>query len=219
MATKRYAIETIEAEQEQLTEFTEADIESLEFAPEELEALEAESTESISLENVDPKSIAESLETWIEGEEAYGYEAIANTPFRQSMTGNISSSLSKTANRQLLETFIIIVKHLVAKSVINPKTRGKLQVAVRTGTIAVAQLLTPSVANELTQPFYWMIPLYLPSVLIVLANPIRQQVGVEANEVKEPELFSGDIPMLISTVNRAIPRSNSKKIKITGGKK
>ena len=216
MAIRRYAIETIEADQEQFTEFTEADIENLEFAPEELEALEAESTESINLEDVNPESVAESLESWMEGEEAYGYEAIANTPPSQSRTGNISSSLSKTANTQSLKTFTMIVKTLVKKIMSNPKARAKLQVAVRTGPTAIAELLTPGVANVVPKYFHWMIPLYLPPVTLALFDPIRQQVGVKPEEVEEaPEVFPF-IPLIfggISTLFSAGTYKNSKKKK------
>lgn len=212
MATRRYAIETIEAEQEQFTEFTEADIESLEFAPEELEELEAESTESINLEDINPESVAESLESWMEAEEAYGYEANANTPTSVSRTGNISSSLSRTANTQSLKTFTMIVKTLVKKIMSNPQARTKLQAAARKGPDAVAELLTPSVAKEVSKPFYWMIPLYLPPVVIALADAIRQQVGVKAEEVEEaPEFFSSLLSLVAKAVKKGLRKLTGKK--------
>lgn len=178
----------IEADQEQ---FTEVDIESLEFVLEDLETLEAESTESINLEDVNSKIVAKAPKSWMGAEEAYSYEANVNTPPRVSITGNISSSLSKTANMQSLETFTIIVKTLVAKAAINPKTRDKLQAAVRIGPTAIAQLLTPNVAKEVSKLFHWMIPLYLPLVTIALFHPIRQQAEVPIEEVEEvPEFLS-----------------------------
>ena len=184
----------IEADQEQ---FTEADIESLEFVLEDLETLEAESTESINLENVNPKSVAKAPKCWMEAEEAYSYEANATTPPSVSITGNISSSLSKTANTQSLKTFTIIVKTLVKKIMSNPQARIKLQVAVRKGPTALTQLLTPGVAKVLPKYFHWMISLYLPPVVIALFDPIRQQVGVKPEQVEEaPESLSVSLKKL-----------------------
>lgn len=159
----------------ELEQFTEADTESLEFATEDLEGLEAESTESISLEDVNPESVAESLESLME-------EAESN--------GNTSLNQSKIANKQLLKTFTIIVKKLVKKSMSNAKTRAKLQAATRKGPTAVARLLTPSVAKVLPSYFRWMAPIYVPSVTIALFGPVCKEVGVKAEEVEEaPEFF------------------------------
>ncbi|KAB8315758.1 hypothetical protein SD81_030895 [Tolypothrix campylonemoides VB511288] len=180
---------TIEADLEQ---FTEAEAENLEFATEDLEDLETESMESINLEDVNPESVAESLESFmegaeslessIEGAEAYGYGY-----------GYTRPSPSSSVNRQLLKSFTIIVKKLVKKIMRNPRTRAKLQAATRKGPTAVARLLTPSVAKVLPSYFRWMVPIYVPSVTLALFDPIRQQVGVKAEEVEEaPEV----IPLL-----------------------
>ncbi|MHC5719313.1 MAG: hypothetical protein ACYTX0_46480, partial [Nostoc sp.] len=92
---------TIEADIEQ---FTEADAESLEFATEDLEGLETESIENVSLEDVNPESVVESLESLMEGAEANGYG-----------NGYTRPSPSSSVNKQLLKTFTIIVKKLVKK--------------------------------------------------------------------------------------------------------
>jgi hypothetical protein len=169
---------TIEADLEQ---FTEADAESLEFATEDIEDLEAESMESINLEDVNPESVAESLESLMEGEEANGSRR----------------SPSSSVNKQLLKTFTIIVKKLVKKIMSNPRTRTKLQAATRKGPTAVARLLTPSVAKVLPSYFRWMVPIYVPSVTLALFDPIRQQVGVKAEEVEEaPEFLPLIFPAL-----------------------
>ncbi|WP_445173465.1 hypothetical protein [Microcoleus sp.] len=157
-----------------LEQFTEADTESLEFATEDLEGLEAESTESISLEDVNPESVAESLESLMEEVES---------------NGNTSLDQSKIANKQLLKTFTIIVKKLVNKSMSNPKTRAKLQAATRKGPTAIARLLTPSVAKVLPSYFRWMAPIYVPSVTIALFAPLCKEVGVKAEEVEEAPEF------------------------------
>jgi hypothetical protein len=166
MATK-----TIEAD---LELFTETDTESLEFATEDLEGLEAESMESINLEDVNPESVAESLEGLMEGVEANGYE---NSYSRPSPSGHV--------NKQLLKTFTIIVKKLVKKIMNNPRTRAKLQAAARKGPSAVARLHTPSVAKVLPNYFRWMAPIYIPSVTLALFAPVCKQVGVKAEEVEE----------------------------------
>ena len=172
---------TIEADLEQ---FTEADTESLEFAPEDLEGLEAESMESINLEDVNPESVAESLESLMEGAEANGYGSYTRP----------RNSPSSSVNKQLLKTFTIIVKKLVKKIMNNSKTRAKLQAAARKGPTAVARLLTPSVAKVLPTYFRWMAPIYVPSVTRALFGPIRKQVGVKAEEVEaSPEWdFAGN---------------------------
>ncbi|WDD36523.1 hypothetical protein PQG02_35880 (plasmid) [Nostoc sp. UHCC 0926] len=161
---------TIEADIEQ---FTEADAESLEFATEDLEGLETESIENISLEDVNPESVVESLESLMEGAEANGYG-----------NGYTRPSPSSSVNKQLLKTFTIIVKKLVKKIMSNPRTRAKLQAATRKGPTAVARLLTPSVAKVLPSYFRWMAPIYVPSVTRVLFGPLRKQAGVKAEEVE-----------------------------------
>jgi hypothetical protein len=165
------ALHTIEANLEQ---FTEADTESLEFAVEDLEGLEAESMESVNLEDVNPESVAESLESLMEGEEANG-------------SGNSYSrpSTSSSVNKQLLKTFTIILKKLVKKIMNNPRTRAKLQAAARKGPTAVARLLMPSVAKVLPSYFRWMAPIYVPSVTLALFASVCKQVGVKAEEVEE----------------------------------
>jgi len=158
-----------------IEQFTEADTESLEFATEDLEDLEAESTENISLEDVNPESVAEALESLMEEVES---------------NGNTSLDQSKIANKRLLKTFTIIVKKLVKKSMSNAKTRAKLQAATRKGPTAIARLLTPSVAKVLPSYFRWMAPIYVPSVTIALFAPLCREVGVKAEEVEEaPEFF------------------------------
>jgi hypothetical protein len=158
-----------------IEQFTEADTESLEFATEDLEDLEAESIESLSLEDVNPESVAEALESLMEEVES---------------NGNTSLDQSKIANKQLLKTFTIIVKKLVKKSMSNAKTRAKLQAATRKGPTAIARLLTPSVAKVLPSYFRWMAPIYVPSVTIALFAPLCREVGVKAEEVEEaPEFF------------------------------
>ncbi len=170
-----------------LEAFTEADAESLEFAPEDLEGLETESLESASLEDVNPESVAESLEGLMEGME--GMEANGN--------GFARRSPSSSVNKQLLKTFTVIVKKLVKKIMSNPRTRGKLQAATRKGPSAVAQLITPSVAKVLPSYFRWMAPIYVPPVTLALFNPICQQVGVKAEEVEEAPEFLPLLPWII----------------------
>lgn len=170
----------------ELEQFTEADTESLEFATEDLEGLEAESTESISLEDVNPESVAESLESLME-------EAESN--------GNTSLNQSKIANKQLLKTFTIIVKKLVKKSMGNAKTRAKLQAATRKGPTAIARLLTPSVAKVLPPYFRWMAPIYVPSVTIALFAPLCREVGVKAEEVEEAPEFLPLIGLLFGAIS------------------
>ena len=170
----RYAIEA------DLEQFTEADTESLEFATEDLEGLEAETTQSVSLEDVNPERVAESLESLMEGVEANGYG-----------NGSTRPSPSSSVNKQLLKTFTIIVKKLVKKIMSNPRTRAKLQAAIRQGPTAVARLLTPCVAKMLPSYFRWMAPIYVPSVTRVLFPPICKQAGVKAEEVEaSPEIFA-----------------------------
>jgi hypothetical protein len=167
---------SIEADLEQ---FTEADTESLEFATEDLEGIEVEMMEGSNLEDVNSESVAESLESLMEGLESNG-----------NGYGNTSLNPSKIVNKQLLKTFTIIVKKVVEKSISNPKTRAKLQAATRKGPTAVARLLTPSVAKMLPSYFRWMAPIYVPCVTLALFNPICQQIGVKAEEVEEaPEFF------------------------------
>ncbi len=176
---------TIEADLEQ---FTEADAESLEFVTEDLEDIETESMESISLEDVNPESVAESLESLMEGAEANAYGNGYTRP---------SPSSSSSVNKQLLKTFTIIVQKLVRKIMSNPKTRTKLQAATRKGPTAVAQLITPSVAKVLPNYFRWMAPIYVPPVTLALFSPIRKQVGVKAEEVEEAPEFIPLLPWII----------------------
>ena len=174
---------TVEANIEQ---FTEADIESLEFATEDLEGIgteSMESMESINLEDVKPESVAESLESLMEGVEANGYS-----------NGSTSRrcSPSSSSNKQLLKTFTVIVKTLIKKITSNPKTRAKLQAAIRKGPSAVARLITPSVAKILPSYFRWMAPIYVPPVTRVLFNPVRKQAGVKAEEVEASSEFASE---------------------------
>jgi hypothetical protein len=189
---------TIEADLEQ---FTEADTESLEFATEDLEDIETESMESINLEDVNPESVAESmesLESLMEGTEATGYG--------NGYGSYTSPSLNRYVNRQLLKTFTVIVKKLVKKIMSNPRTRNKLQAATRKGPTAVAQLLTPSVAKVLPSYFRWMAPVYVPSVTLALFNPICKQVGVKAEDVEAQPEFLPFLLGLLSTIPSLIPR-------------
>nr|WP_322684249.1 hypothetical protein [Nostoc sp. DedQUE07]MDZ8130066.1 hypothetical protein [Nostoc sp. DedQUE07] len=182
---------TIEADIEQ---FTEADAESLEFATEDLEGLETESIESISLEDVNPESVVESLESLMEGAEgaqANGY-------------GYTRPSPSSYVNKQLLKTFTIIVKKLVRKIMSNPRTRAKLQATTRKGPTAVARLLTPSVAKVLPSYFRWMAPIYVPLVTLALFVPICKQVGVKAEEVEELEGFKKPTWITSNRINTGI---------------
>jgi hypothetical protein len=169
---------TIEADLEQ---FTEADTESLEFATEDMEGLEAESMESVSLEDLNPESVAESLESLMAGTGANGY---GNSYPYPNTSLSPSTSPSSSVNKHLLKTFIIIVKKLVKKIMSNPRTRAKLQAAIRKGPTAVARLLTPSVAKVLPIYFRWMAPIYVPSVTRVLFAPLAKQAGVKAEEVE-----------------------------------
>ena len=167
---------TVEAD---LELFTEADIESLEFTTEDAEGLGVEAEESISLEDVNPESVVESLEGLMEGEE--GLEANGYARRR---------SPSSSVNRQLLKTFTSIVKASVKKIMSNPRTRAKLQAAVRKGPTAVIKLITPSVTKTLPSYFRWMASIYIPPVTLVLFGSICKQVGVKAEEVEEaPEFF------------------------------
>jgi hypothetical protein len=150
--TARYTVEAEEALEADL-EFTEADAENLEFTPEDLEELEVESTESINLEDVNPESIAESLEISMEGEEAEAYGSYSRRP-----------SAGRSVNKQLLKTFTSLVKKLIKKIMSNPRTRTRLQAAARKGPTAVAKLLTPRVAQMLPSYFRWMAPIYVPRV-------------------------------------------------------
>jgi hypothetical protein len=181
MPTRRYATETVEADLEESTEFTEADLESLEFAPEDLEELEFESTESLSLEDVDPESVAESLESFMEGEESNGY---GSTPYG-SGSGRNRRSPGRSVSRQLVKSFTIIIQRLVKKIMSNPKTRAKLQAAIRKGPTAVTRVLMPSVNKLLPSYFRWMAPIYVPRVARTLFDPMRNQAGVKVEELEE----------------------------------
>lgn len=167
----------IEAEPEQ---FTEADIESLEFVLEDLEELEAESTESINLEDVNPESVAGSLEDLMEGAEANG-NGQAHSRRYSSPSGHVHYELGKV--------FTTRVKKKVKKIMSNPKTRAKLQAAIRKGPTAVDQLLAPSVAKDLQIDLRWLAWIYVPPVTLALFGPIRQQAGVKAEEVEEVSEF------------------------------
>jgi len=174
---------TVEANIEQ---FTEADIENLEFATEDLEGIgteSMESMESMNLEDVKPESVAESLESFMEGVEANGYS-------NGSTSRRPNTSPSSSSNKQLLKTFTVIVKALIKKITSNPKTRAKLQAAIRKGPSAVARLITPSVAKILPSYFRWMAPIYVPPVTRVLFNPVRKQAGVKAEEVEASPEFT-----------------------------
>ena len=178
---------TAEADIEQ---FTEADIESLEFATEDLEGIgteSMESMESLNLEDVKPEDVAESLESLMEGVEANG-----NGNGNGYSNGRTRLSPSSSTNKQLLKTFTIIVKKLIKKITSNPKTRAKLQAATRKGPTAVARLITPSVAKILPSYFRWMAPIYVPPVTRALFNPLRKQAGVKAEEVEASPEFASE---------------------------
>ena len=174
MAEYKY---TVEADAEQ---FTEADAESLEFTPEDVEGLETESTESINLEDVKAESVAESLESLMEGVEATGYGNGYG-----SYTSPSPTSPSRSVNKELLKIFTTMIKKLVPKITSNPKTRAKLQVAARKGPTAVAQLLTPSVVKLLPSYFRFLAPIYVPAVTGALFESICRAVGVKVEEVVE----------------------------------
>lgn len=175
---------TVEANIEQ---FTEADIESLEFATEDLEGIgteSMESMESMNLEDVKPESVVESLESLMEGVESTNGYSNGSTTRRPSP--------SSSSNKHLLKTFTVIVKTLIKKITSNPKTRTKLQAAIRKGPQAVARLITPSVAKMLPSYFRWMAPIYVPPVTRVLFNPLRKQAGVKAEEVEASPEFASE---------------------------
>ncbi len=199
--TARYTIEAEEALEADLEQFTEADAENLEFTPEDLEELEAESTENINLEDVSPESVAEALEGLMEAQAATG-----------SGNGYTSTSPSRSAQKELLKVFTGMVKQLVQKIMSNPKTRTKLQVAVRKGPTAVAQQLTPIVANALPSYLRWMAPMYIPAVTLVLFDPIRQKAGVKPEEVEEAPEFFGLLFRLIKPILKPIAKKAAKKV-------
>ena len=151
--------------------FIEADAEFAQMESGETKSIVAELTEGTSWEDVKAENVVESLEGLMEGAQAYGYGYTRRSP-------------SSYVNKQLLKTFTIIVKKLVNKIKSNPRTRPKLQAAIRKGPAAVAKLITPSVAKVLPKYFRWMPPIYVPPVTRALFNPIRKEAGVEAEEVE-----------------------------------
>jgi hypothetical protein len=175
---------TLEADPEQ---FTEADIESLEFVLEDLEEMEAESTESINLEDVNPESVAGALEDLMEG--TPGAPGAAANGNGQAHSRRYSSP-SGHVHYELGKVFTTRVKKKVQKIMSNPKTRAKLEAAIRKGPTAVDQLIAPSVAQDLQVDLRWLAWIYVPPVTLALFGPIRQQAGVKAEEVEEvSEIF------------------------------
>jgi hypothetical protein len=166
--TAYYATEAVEA-----LEFNSGEAEGLEFESAEMESIGSEAMEGTSLEDVKPESVAESVEGLMEGAEVNGYGNSYTRP-----------SPGSSVNKQLLKTFTIIIKKLVKKIMSNPRTRAKLQAAIRQGPAAVARLITPSVAQVLPSYFRWMAPIYVPPVTRVLFSPIRKQAGVAAEQVE-----------------------------------
>jgi hypothetical protein len=156
--------------------FIEADTEFVQMESGETKSIVAE-TEGTSWEDVKAESVGESLESLMEGAQAYGYGYTRRSP-------------SSYVNKQLLKTFTIIVKKLVEKIKSNPRTRPKLQAATHKGPTAVSQLLIPSVTNMLPSYFGWMAAIYVPLVTLALFDPICRELGVKAEEVEEQlEIF------------------------------
>ena len=157
--------------------FTEADLETLEFMPEDLEQIEADLTESMDLEDIDPEDIAESLESFPERVRGYSY-GYASRPNRYA---NSYADM----NRQLLKAFTVVVKRIIKKMTAINGTREKLQKATRKGPTAVNRLVLSAVSRQLTPPFRFLARHYVPMVTQSLAEPIRKEVGVKAEEVEE----------------------------------
>lgn len=143
---------------------------------------------------------AESLERLMEGEKA-----------TSSLHANTPPSPSSVANTVLLKTFTNIIKKLVQKIMSNPKTRAKLQAAVRKGPTAVTQLLTPSVAQVLPSYLRPLAPIYVPAVTSVLFDPIRKHVGVKPEEVEQAPEFFQLFATAASALIGAIPKRRKKK--------
>ena len=158
--------------------FTEAELDFLEFVPEELEELRAEFTESMDLENIDPEKIAESLAVSMERREGSGRHLASS-----------GSHLSEVANKRTLMTFIVMLKRAVRRIMVNPITRKKLEEAVRKGPTAVSRLIVPLMTRQVPPQLRFLPEMYVPEVVHALADPIRKEVGVKAEEVEEAPEF------------------------------
>ncbi len=190
--------ETIEVLED--TEFTKLDLETLEFETEDAQAIETELTgESTPLEDVEFESFAEDMEMELEGLE--GLEAFeANRSNGLRFPPGKPRNPSSFVNKRLLKTFTCIIKTVVKKITTNPKTRSKLQAAIRQGPAAVNRILIPAVSKSLPPYFRWMAPIYVPVVASTLFHPIRTQAGVKREEVEANPEFFPLIPLLIGGI-------------------
>ncbi len=158
--TMTYTIETTNGMAEQL-EFSEADMESLEYGSAEagIESQLEENLESVSFE-----SVAEDVEAYMEGD-------LERRP---------PSSL---VIKRLTKIFTALVKDTVKKITSNPRTRAKLQAACRKGPDAVTQLLAPIITKTLPTYFRWMSAIFVPPVVARLFPAISKDAGLKSGEI------------------------------------
>ena len=174
--------------------FTEAELVLLEFLPEDLEELEADLTESMGLEEVDPEKIAESLVSSMERR-------------RGSFSRHFASSgshLSEVANKRMLTIYTEMLQRAIETIMKNSTTRKKLKEAVRKGPTAVSRLIVPLMTRQVPPQLRFLPEMYVPQVVHALAEPIRKKVGVKAEEVEEtPEFWQFAINAAVAAASVA----------------
>ncbi len=151
---------------EQLELFSETDMESVQIESSELEGIEEENLESISVERV-----ADDVEAYME-------EVIE------------SRGSSHPANRQLSKISVYLTKKALQKTMMNPRTRKKLETACRKGPKSVTRLIIPSILKPLPECFKSVIAPYCYPTVKRLFSSTARQAGLKREEIEAtPEFF------------------------------
>ena len=154
---------------EQLELFSETDMESVQIESSELEGIESvleENLESISVERV-----ADDVEAYME-------EVIE------------SRGSSHPANRQLSKISVYLTKKALQKTMMNPRTRKKLETACRKGPKSVTRLIIPSILKPLPECFKSVIAPYCYPTVKRLFSSTARQAGLKREEIEAtPEFF------------------------------
>ena len=154
---------TINHSLEQLELFSETDMESVQIESSELEGIESvleENLESISVERV-----ADDVEEYMEG-------VIK------------SRGSSHSVGRRCAKITAYLGTKAVKRTMSNPRTRKKLEVACRKGPKSVTQLLTPLMLQPLPEFCKPLISPYCFPTVTRLYKSISRQAGLKPEEIE-----------------------------------
>ena len=175
---------------EELEFFSETDMESVQIESSELENLESVLEEN--LESISVESVADDVEEYME-------EVIE------------SRGSSHPANRQLSKITAHLAKKALQKTMMNPRTRKKLEAACRKGPRTVTRLIIPSILKPLPECFKPVIAPYCAPTVTRLYPSIARKVGLKTEEIEAAPEFIGSVVRFVKKTANKVARKVAKR--------